>query len=76
MLREIVEGFGCILLFLPPYSPDFNPIEGELQLWYVLKGEIHEQLLDYLCLFYSKTMDLAETGVKVQATEYPEIGIA
>jgi transposase len=26
-LREIVEGFGCVLLFLPPYSPDFNPIE-------------------------------------------------
>ena len=26
-LREIVEGFGRVLLFLPPYSPDFNPIE-------------------------------------------------
>ncbi len=26
-LREIVEGFGCILLFLLLYSPDFNPIE-------------------------------------------------
>src|SRR5258707_4107680 len=26
-LQEIIEGFGCILLFLPPYSPDFNPIE-------------------------------------------------
>ena len=29
VLREIVEGFGCVLLFLPPYSPDFNPIELE-----------------------------------------------
>lgn len=26
-LREIVEAYGCVLLFLPPYSPDFNPIE-------------------------------------------------
>ena len=26
-LREVVEGFGCVLLFLPPYSLDFNPIE-------------------------------------------------
>jgi hypothetical protein len=26
-LREIIEGFGCVLLFLPPYSPDFNPIK-------------------------------------------------
>jgi hypothetical protein len=25
--RKLVEGRGCQLLFLPPYSPDFNPIE-------------------------------------------------
>ena len=25
--RELVEGRGCQLFFLPPYSPDFNPIE-------------------------------------------------
>jgi transposase len=26
-VKEIVEGRGCELLYLPPYSPDFNPIE-------------------------------------------------
>ena len=26
-LRELVEGSGCELLYLPPYSPDLNPIE-------------------------------------------------
>jgi len=26
-LRELVEASGCLLIFLPPYSPDFNPIE-------------------------------------------------
>jgi len=26
-IRELVEGAGCELLFLPPYSPDLNPIE-------------------------------------------------
>jgi transposase len=26
-VREIIEGCGCELLYLPPYSPDFNPIE-------------------------------------------------
>ncbi len=26
-VRELVEGRGCELLFLPPYSPDLNPIE-------------------------------------------------
>jgi len=25
--RKAVEAVGCRLLFLPPYSPDFNPIE-------------------------------------------------
>jgi len=26
-VRELVEGRGCELLFLPAYSPDFSPIE-------------------------------------------------
>ncbi len=26
-VRELVEERGCKLLFLPPYSPDFSPIE-------------------------------------------------
>jgi transposase InsO family protein len=27
-VRELIEQRGCQLWFLPPYSPDFNPIEG------------------------------------------------
>jgi transposase len=26
-VRELIEARGCSLLFLPPYSPDFSPIE-------------------------------------------------
>jgi transposase len=26
-VKEIIEERGCELLYLPPYSPDFNPIE-------------------------------------------------
>jgi transposase len=26
-VKKIIEGKGCELLYLPPYSPDFNPIE-------------------------------------------------
>ena len=26
-VRALIEGAGCTLLYLPPYSPDFNPIE-------------------------------------------------
>ncbi|WP_373319645.1 transposase, partial [Gluconacetobacter johannae] len=34
--REAVEAVGARLLFLPPYSPDFNPIENifaEMKAW-------------------------------------------
>jgi transposase len=26
-VRDLIEGRGCELIYLPPYSPDFNPIE-------------------------------------------------
>ena len=26
-VRELIEAAGAVLLYLPPYSPDFNPIE-------------------------------------------------
>jgi transposase len=26
-VREIIEGTGAQILYLPPYSPEFNPIE-------------------------------------------------
>jgi transposase len=29
-VRQLVEARGCRLLFLPPYSPDLNPIEESL----------------------------------------------
>ena len=27
--RELIEGCGASLMFLPPYSPDYNPIEHD-----------------------------------------------
>lgn len=36
-LRAKVEAAGCSLLYLPPYSPDFNPIE---MLWSWLKNAV------------------------------------
>jgi len=29
-VRELIEDRGCEVLFLPPYSPDYNPIEESL----------------------------------------------
>ena len=36
-LSELVTETGCSLLYLPPYSPDFNPIELA---WGWLKGRV------------------------------------
>ena len=34
-VRELIEGAGARLIYLPPYSPDLNPIE---MMWSKLKG--------------------------------------
>lgn len=36
-IKALIESVGCKLIFLPPYSPDFNPIE---QYWSALKARI------------------------------------
>ena len=36
-VKELIENAGCFLLYLPPYSPDLNPIENY---WAVMKNHI------------------------------------
>jgi len=36
-VREAIESAGCRLIYLPPYSPDLNPIENY---WAVMKNNI------------------------------------
>ena len=38
-VKEIVEGRGCEVLYLPPYSPDLNPIE---QAFSKVKGSVRK----------------------------------
>jgi transposase len=38
-VREAIEGVGASLVYLPPYSPDLNPIE---QVFAKIKGEIRK----------------------------------
>lgn len=40
-IRELIEDAGCDLLFLPSYSPDFNPIE---HWWHKVKTAIRKEL--------------------------------
>lgn len=46
-LRELIEQAGCELLFLPPYSPDFNKIE---KFWARLKQYLGQTLTQFECL--------------------------
>ena len=39
--RKLVESYGCEILYLPPYSPDLNPIE---KCWANIKAKIRELL--------------------------------
>ena len=39
--RELIESVGCGLIFLPPYSPDLNPIE---KFWANMKSWIKDKI--------------------------------
>jgi transposase len=41
-VRELIEARGCKLLYLPPYSPDFNPIEEAFS---KIKGVFYARLV-------------------------------
>jgi len=41
-IRDIVEAQGVVLVFLPPYSPDLNPIEESFSF-----GKPHAVLKDF-----------------------------
>lgn len=45
--RQLIENAGCQLLFLPPYSPDLNPIE---KCWANMKSNIKKVITQFLTL--------------------------
>jgi transposase len=52
-LKELFKQYGCIIKYLPPYSPDLNPIE---KLW----GNIKKRLRSY----YDSTIEFQENLIK------------
>ena len=57
-VREAIEAAGCRLLYLPPYSPDLNPIE---QVFSKLKGLLRKagrRTVEGLWSFLGGALDL------------------
>jgi len=52
--QKLVEDAGCKILFLPPYSPDLNPIE---KYWANMKKKVREFLKE--TLLFTEAFDKA-----------------
>lgn len=53
--KELIESVGCKVIFLPPYSPDFNPIEkfwANMKRWIRSKISCFDELYDALVSFF------------------------
>ncbi len=56
--KELVEKAGCKMLFLPPYSPDLNPIE---KCWANMKNRMREllpKLKNFIKSFYEAILSM------------------
>lgn len=52
-LREIIEKAGHTMIFLPPYSPDLNPIEHK---WHELKQRLRK--------YYNENVDFMDNLIR------------
>ena len=53
--KELIESVGCKVIFLPPYSPDLNPIEkfwANMKRWIKDKIANFDKLYDALANFF------------------------
>ena len=54
--KKLVESVGCKIIFLPPYSPDLNPIEkfwANMKRWIKDKITQFDKLYDTLTAFFN-----------------------
>ena len=57
-VRELIEAAGASLLYLPPYSPDFNPIENAFAKLKALLRKAAERTMDGLWTAIARILDL------------------
>ena len=46
--KDLIESVGCRIIFLPPYSPDLNPIE---KFWANMKRWIKDKIIEFAELY-------------------------
>jgi transposase len=56
-VREAIEGAGCTLMYLPPYSPDLNPIELAFAKLKSLLRKAGKRTVDGLWEFLGQALD-------------------
>jgi transposase len=56
-VREAIEGAGCRLLYLPPYSPDLNPIELAFAKLKALLRKAEERTVEGLWRLLGRLLD-------------------
>lgn len=61
--KKLIETAGCRIFFLPPYSPDLNPIE---QLWANMKKKVRGILERIKEIKLADAIDLVFTGLSTQ----------
>ena len=57
-VRERIEAAGATLLFLPPYSPDFNPIEKAFARFKAMLRKAAERTVAGLWALIGKLTDI------------------
>ncbi len=57
-VRELIEDAGASLLYLPPYSPDFNPIENALAKLKALLRKAAERTVEGLWTAIGRLVDV------------------
>ena len=66
-VRELVERAGCRLLYLPPYSPDLNPIEQAIA---KVKSVLRKLACRDVALLYGAIGDALKTITTADATAF------
>jgi transposase len=68
-VRELIQSRGCKLLYLPPYSPDLNPIEEGFSMVKVLLRRVGARAREALVEVIRRSLD-AVTARATRAIAY------